>query len=364
MGKNFDNYRIDNKVVTVSLALSAFFLVLMAFRYKNTKTCPPVDFSFRTANKFDVAYEKEKVYFSSEVKYDANEWEWDFGDKTPVDKVSGPYLSHEYAAPGVYTVRLTINGKCEQVKNISIGKRENNKSKLYLRPSWPPETLYAGREYYFGDSTAGAKSWSWYFDRDETKRTKQNVSYQFVEPGAYKVILVINDDLENGKTERNFTVIAPPRLNSPSIPANPGSGGGGGNQRPNINNNPPDDVPTINNATGKSLEQLVSEQSKVPSLGETSLKAYVLDINGNGGVLLRKYLKNGSFSNCSIIFNGKSISIDQLQANIVEHAKNGKTLSAKQEVDGKENYIKVIDINAELERKRGLFGSKGRKYPF
>jgi PKD repeat protein len=360
MGKNFDNYRIDNKVITASLVLSAFFLVLMAFRYKNTKECPPVAFSFRTANKFDVAYEKEKVYFSSEVKYDANEWEWDFGDKTPVDKESGPYLSHEYAAPGDYIVRLTINGKCEHVQTIKIGKRQNNKNKLYLRPFWPPETLVAGRDYYFVDSTSGATKWSWYFGEDETNRNKQTVTYQFVEPGQYRVTLVVNGDLENGVAERLFTVVAPPKINSPAVPGP----GGGGNQRPDINTNAPDDVPTINDATGKSLEQLVSEQSKVPSLGETSLKAYILDINGSGGSMLRKYLKNGSFSNCSIIFNGKSITIDQLQANIVEHAKNGKTLSAKQEVDGKENYIKVIDITAELERKRGLFGSKGRKYPF
>jgi PKD repeat protein len=363
MGKNFDHYRIDNKVITVSLVLSAFFLLLMAFRYKNTKVCPTVDFSFRTANKFDVAYEKEKVHFSSEVKYDANEWEWDFGDKTPADKASGPYVSHEYATPGVYTVRLTINGKCEQVKNISIGKRESNKSKLYLRPSWPPETLFAGRDYYFGDSTSGAKSWSWYFDRDETKRTRQDVSYQFVEPGDYRVILVINDDLENGKTEKTFRVVAPPRINSPAVAGNQG---GGGNPRPDINVNPPDNTPTINNNTGKSLEEIISEKSRNPEppLGETSLKACVLDINGNGGVLLRKYLKGGNFSNCSIIFNGRSISIGQLQANIVEHAKNGKTLSAKQEIDARENYIKVIEITAELERKKRLFGSKERSYPF
>jgi PKD repeat protein len=355
MGKNFDNYRIDNKVITASLVLSAFFLLLMAFRYKNTKTCPTVDFSFRTANKFDVAYEKEKVYFSSEVKYDANEWEWDFGDKTPVDKASGPYLSHEYAAPGVYTVRLTINGKCEQVKNISIGKRENTKSKLYLRPSWPPQTLFAGREYYFGDSTLGAKTWSWYFDRDDTKRTKQNVIYQFVEPGVYRVILAVNEGEENEKAEMSFTVVAPPQLKSQPVRDN----------NP-VRVNPPGNIPFNPGGDDKTVVQVPSPEDylKTPSLGETSLKACILDINGNGGATLKKYLKNQNFDNCSYIFNGRSISIGQLQANIQEHAKNGKSLSAKQEVDAKENYIRVIEITAELERKKRLFGSKERSYPF
>jgi PKD repeat protein len=357
MGKNFDNYRIDNKVITASLALAAFFLVLMAFRYTNTKTCPAVDFSFRTANKFDVAYEKEKVYFSSEVKYDANEWEWDFGDKTPVDKESGPYLSHEYAAPGVYIVRLTINGKCEQVKNISIGKRENTKSKLYLRPSWPPQTLVAGIPYNFVDSTLGAKTWSWYFDRDDTKRTKQSVVYQFVEPGVYRVILAVNEGEENEKTEMSFTVVAPAQLKSQPVREN----------NP-VRVNPPANIPFNPGGDDKTVVQVPSPEDylKTASLGETSLKACILDINGNGGVTLKKYLKNQNFDNCSIIFNGKSINIGQLQANIQEHAKNGKSLSAKQEVDAKENYIKVIEITAELENKKGFLGigKKGRKYPF
>ncbi len=361
MAQQTTQYRIDGKVVTAMLVLSFVFLIIMSFRYKNTKPCPHVEFSFRTANKFDVAYEKEKVHFSSDVKYNANEWEWDFGDKSPIDKTSGPYVSHEYATPGVYTVRLTINGKCQQVKNISIGKREHTGTRLYLRPLWPPTaTLVAGRDYYFGDSTSGANTWSWYFDGDETRRDKQNIVYQFVEPGDYKVILVINNDLENGKVEKTFTVVAPAKINSPVVPTQ----GGGGNQRRNINVNPPTDAPTIDNATGKSLEDLVSEQSKVPALGETSLKAYILDIRGNGTNSLKHYLKNTSFDYCNIIFNGRSISLQQLYENMAEHEKNGKTLSVKQEVDAKENYIKVVEITAELKRKKILFGSRERSYPF
>jgi PKD repeat protein len=361
MAQHTEHYRIDGKVITAMLVLSFVFLIVMSFRYKNTKPCPPVEFSFRTPNKFDVAYEKEKVHFSSDVKYNANEWEWDFGDKTKIDKTSGPYVSHEYAAPGVYTVRLTINGKCQQVKNISIGKREHNGTRLYLRPMWPPsETLIAGERYNFGDTTTGANTWSWYFG-DDPKRDKQNIEYQFAEPGDYKVILVINNDLENGKAERTFKVVAPAKISSPVV-AN--QTGGGGNPRRNISADPPTDAPTINDATGKSLEDLVSEQSKVPALGETSLKAYILDIRGGGTNSLKRYLKNSSFDNCNIIFNGRSINLEQLYENMAEHEKNGKTLSVKQEVDAKENYIRVVEITAELKRKKVLFGSRERSYPF
>jgi PKD repeat protein len=352
MALNTYNYRIDNKVITAMLLVSFVFLLVMAFRYKNTENCPEVDFSFRTANKFDLAYENEKVYFSSEVKTNANDWEWDFGDKSPADKHSGPYLSHEFASPGVYTVRLTINGKCQQVRNISIGRREKTINKLFLRPVWPAGAIFAGKEYYFGDSTSGANSWSWYFDKDETKRTKQNITYQFTEPGEYKVILVVNDDLDNGKAEKVFSVLAPPKINSPVIAGN------NNRQRVDIPNNPQVDPNANTNA--RSLEDLLSEQSKVPTLGEASLKAYILDINGNGQTMLRKYLKNG---NCNFVFNGRSITMDQLKENMAEHAKNGKSLSAKQELDPKENYIKTIEITAELNRKKRIIGSKERNYP-
>ncbi len=367
MNKNTDNYRIDSKVIAVMLALSAFFLLLMAFRYKNTKPCPPVDFSFRTANPFDVAYEKEKIYFSSAVKNAAESWAWDFGDKSPADETSGPYASHVYAAPGLYTVRLTVNGKCQQVRDINIGKREAPK-KLYLRPMWPGSTtLVAGQEYDFGDTTSGAKIWNWYFEGDNIRRDKQAVKYQFTEPGEYKVILVINNDVENGKDERIFKVVAPPRINTP-IAANPGGGrnpGGGGNPNRDINVNPPGDIPASPGGTpGKSIEDMVAEQSKMPSLGEALLAAYVRDVNGGGMGQLKKYFKNNNAENCTILFNGRSITWDMLKENMVEHDKNGKSLSASQDVDKKENFIKVIMITAELKPKERLLGKdKRRNYP-
>jgi biopolymer transport protein ExbD len=157
-------------------------------------------------------------------------------------------------------------------------------------------------------------------------------------------------------------VVAPAKISSPVVAGQ--GGNGGGNQRRNINVNPPTDAPTIDNATGKSLEELVSEQSKVPALGETSLKAYILDIRGNGTNSLKRYLKNSSFDNCNIIFNGRSINLEQLYENMAEHEKNGKTLSVKQEVDAKENYIRVVEITAELKRRKILFVSRERSYPF
>jgi hypothetical protein len=131
---------------------------------------------------------------------------------------------------------------------------------------------------------------------------------------------------------------------------------------PGINNIPISHIDT--NDAGKSLESILDGKNTVPSLGVATLKAYILDINNYGGILLRKYVKNGNFSNCSIIFNGRLVSVEQLQSNIEIHTMYGESLTATQEVDPKEGYIKIIEITAELEKRKGLFGKKVRKYPF
>jgi hypothetical protein len=371
MTPRITHYKLDGKVIETMLLVSALFLIIMAFRFKNTAPCHQVDFGFRTANRFDVAYEKERVYFSSKIKYDANSWEWDFGDKTPHDTKSGPYTTHEYAQPGQYTVRLIINGKCQEAKNISIVKRNDGERKLYLRPVWPPEKLVAGRDYYFGDSTAGAVSWNWYFGKDDTRRNRQNIRYQFVEPGEYLVTLVINDDVEFGRAVKKFTVVPPPKINAPVIDDYSRNNRGGGGGRGQNNLRPVGDIPENPSNTGespgsgKSLEEMIRDASKLPNVGEAALKAYILDINGDGAQKLKDHLRNRSFANCNILFNGRSITLDELRANMQVHNQYGKSLRVTRETDARDNAIKVMEITAELEaRDRWIGKPKARKYPY
>ncbi len=355
-------YRLDDKVIPFMLGVSIFFLLIMAFRFKNDEPCRKVQFGFTTSNNDNVAYDNERVYFSSQIKYNASKWEWDFGDKS-TDNTTGPDVTHEYAAPGEYTVKLTINGKCSEVRNITISRRELGSNKLYVRAVWPPEKLQAGREYFFGDSTLGADSWTWYFENGTVKRTKQSVVYQFLEPGMQKVTLVVGGKKGAGQTEKIFIVEAPPGIKSPVVrPTVVDNMPRGNNNR----NNPPEQIPDFpeNNNTGKSIPELYQDANKPPALAEGMLNSYILDINGNGGNALKKYVKNGSLSNCIIIFNGHPITAEQLKENIRTHIQYPKSLSAKQEVDAKENYIKVITINAEMQPKERWIGKdKARKYP-
>ncbi len=348
-------YTMDSKVLFVMLFVALAGLFFMAFRYKNKVPCDKIDFTFRTANKFDVAFSNEPVFFSA-VLQGAEKWQWDFGDNSPVDKSSGPYPSHMYEKPGVYTVRLKVNDDCEEIKTININSREKEGKKLVIRVQWPPEPLYAGREYYFTDSTTGAETWSWFFD-DEPKRSRQSLAYQFLEPGLHKVVLVINDG--NNRIERNFKVL-PAQLPtvSPRVRRNTTS----------ANNRDIQEETTARPLTEyidkENKDKENKPESRTPMLSDNGLRIAILGINGQGYNEIRKYLTNNSFTNCTIIFNNRSVSIDQLKENIKVHAKYGKTLTVKQDVDG-QGYIRSMEITAELKSKNRLIGKdKERTYPY
>lgn len=343
-------YRIDNKVVGVMVVTSILFLTLMAFRYTNREPCGVVDFSYRTFNE-ELAYTNEPVYFSAELKYNAESWEWDFGDKSKNDKTTGPDVKHSYKVPGQYTVRLIINGTCEFARTLNVNQREDKGKKLYPMPLWPAEPLVAGREYNFDDATTGAVTWSWYFD-DQPKRLQKNIVYLFTSSGQHTVTLVLNDDLDNNKVTKIFNVAAPPSLTSQAIPAGPRTGGGGVGM-PTITDKP----------VGAPMDEIAAGPSPTP-VSDNILKGYVLEINRSGVNDIKKYLKDQKFANCNILFNDRGISLDQLQANIKFYSKYGKSLQVKQSVNTTSNIIQM-DIKAELKPKnRWLAKDKERDFPF
>ncbi len=347
------SYRLDDKVLITVFAISIFFLGLMAFRYKNHEPCTTVDFSYRTANKFDLAYINEPVYFSSEIKYSAASWKWDFGDKTSMDEKSGPYTNHEYRQPGQYTVRLIINDKCEQVKTINVNKRADYGKKLFLVPLWPGDVLLAGREYNFGDNTTGAVTWSWYFDQ-EPKLLQKNLTYMFTEPGVHKVILVINDDIENNRIEKTFTVKPPPAVTTAPV-RKPGN-----NPR---DRNIPQDIPA-DKIPGASLDQIAASAGKIPTVSDEVVRGHLLNINGGGYDELKKYFKKSNFENCTIIFNNRPVTAEKLKELIITQKKYNKTFDVKQSINSDNNII-MISITATLEsKKRFLLKDKQRDYNY
>ena len=345
------------------LIISVISIFFMAFRYKNREQCKVVDFHYRTSNQNDVAFSNEPISYSV-AGDNVKEWEWDFGDKTPHDKTSGPFTEHTYKQQGHYIVRLTINGRCESVKTISVNNRETEGKKFVMRVQWPTEPLYAGREYYFTDSTDGASTWGWYVD-EEPKRTRQSLTHQFTEPGQHTIALVLDDDPEHNKEVRKFNVL-PPQTVAPLITTR--NNQENTRRRGSTGNNDIQEE-TSSKSLAEHMKEVTTDKPKLTGLSDTRLMAAVLDINGNGYNEIRGFLLNNSFTNCTILFQtgsfqARTLSVDKLKENMREHAKFGKTLTVKQEVDAN-GYINMIQISAELKRKDkvAFIGGGERKYP-
>jgi PKD repeat protein len=312
----------------------------------------------------------EDVHFAAQFNYSADNLEWDFGDKTPKDRKSGMFVTHVYKNPGQYIVRLTINGECQEPKNINVNRREDLGKTLYLNPMWPSDTLYVGKEYVFTDNTIGALTWTWHFEKDEFPRNKQSMPYIFTQAGLYKVTLIINDEFEVNRASKTFTLINPPTSQVSTIdhrppvfiPTLPNNNNTGSPATTPTIPTPPDNVGGI--AVGQGMGDVLDEANKKPVLSDGTLKGMVLGINGSGYDGLKKYLYNSNYGKLTILFNNKFITIDQLKENMEVHQEFGEEFSVTHEVEPKFNSVNQIEIKAKLKKKnRILLKDKEREYP-
>jgi PKD repeat protein len=120
---------------------------------------------------------------------------WDFGDGTGG---TGPIVSHSYAQPGGYTVKLTVTDK--------DGAQGTDTASVQVLPANQPPTAvisgpsqgivgeplnFSGRDSADGDGHI--QSYAWDFG-DETKGGGVDVTHSYVAPGNYQVILTVTDN--------------------------------------------------------------------------------------------------------------------------------------------------------------------------
>jgi PKD domain len=171
--------------------VSILGLTVTAFRYKNDTPCAPFQFSLY-ANYFNTGH---FIFFKASDTRNAKTWEWDFGDKTPVDKTSGPVTKHVYQQAGEYIISLKLDGNCKEYGKVVINNVQKD-SIRYVMPQvvWPAEPVMADQDVLFNDITNGANSWEWYIgEGKESKRfVTKDVAYTFSKPGLVTVKLFVN----------------------------------------------------------------------------------------------------------------------------------------------------------------------------
>jgi PKD repeat protein len=139
-------------------------------------------------------------------------YEWDFGD-TGTSTDQNP--SHAYAAPGTYTVSLTVTDSADnpvtETKTDCISVVDPPDADF----SADPTALLVGQTVSFTDLSSGgvgSLSHEWEFG-DTGTSTDQDPSHAYADPGTYTVTLTVTDSATNTDTETKtgyITVVAGP----------------------------------------------------------------------------------------------------------------------------------------------------------
>jgi gliding motility-associated-like protein len=116
---------------------------------------------------------------------------WIFGDNTPPVKAGLNPVTHQFAAPGTYTVQLilTDTNYCNAPDTFSIPLRVSPNviaSFEVASPGCAPYTVT------FNNTTAGGQTFLWNFGNGSTS-TDINPTATFATPGNYTVTLIAND---------------------------------------------------------------------------------------------------------------------------------------------------------------------------
>jgi PKD repeat protein len=183
--------RLDEKVILSMVLVCIIASFITAFRFKNDKPCTAIEFSV-TSNDYQVGH---YIFFNTTDTKNAQTWEWDFGDKTPTDKASGPSATHIYKEPGQFDITLTINGKCKQYQSVNINNVTKDSIPFVIpQVIWPVEPIKVGQPIMFRDNTNGANRWEWYVGSGkESKNFKtQDVPFTFEKAGTYEINLTVN----------------------------------------------------------------------------------------------------------------------------------------------------------------------------
>lgn len=161
----------------------------------------------------------------------AGTWSWDFGDGTPFSNEASP--KHTYAAPGIYTVKLTVTSSdpfdpqplhtAQQTLNLSAPTAAFTASASVGSPT------YVGVPVTFSDASTRATSYSWdYGDGTPGSTAVDPPSHAYAAPKDYTVTLTVANAYGSDQTTRIVRVAnrAPKALLT--VTPNPAAIGSGG----------------------------------------------------------------------------------------------------------------------------------------
>jgi gliding motility-associated-like protein len=121
-------------------------------------------------------------------------WQWNFGDGAPNSSAQNP--SHNYTAPGIYTVTLTTTSaagcvSAPETKQVIV----NALPTVNFTPASP--ACVNGSITFTDNSTTGSgtiNKWKWTFGDGTATSTQQSPTYTYTSTGSYTVSLQVETD--------------------------------------------------------------------------------------------------------------------------------------------------------------------------
>lgn len=187
MSKRSSFSRIDENVYFTMAGLCLLGLIIVGFRYAGKTVCGPVKIAVRPGSM----QENDPVRFSVETK-DAQSITWDFGDGVTVDEKDFQ-TTHIYKQPGRYTIKVTVNGSCEEFAEVKITDKPEVINTGMLPTFIFKDTALINEPVTFEDTSSRSTSWEWRFEKDgPVAGFTRKVQHRYQFPGRKTITLKVN----------------------------------------------------------------------------------------------------------------------------------------------------------------------------
>ena len=187
MNKRTSLSRIDEQVFITMAVICLLCLIILGFRFAARTTCVPVQLIINAGSS-----QVNSPVTARAVTKQAASFEWDMGDGTTTNETTA-FITHTYKQPGRFTIRLLVNGRCEELRDLVI----NDAPDVIVANHAPTficvDTAYVNKPVVFEDTSSDATSWEWRFEAggliDGTRKKVQHVYYY---PGRKSVTVKLN----------------------------------------------------------------------------------------------------------------------------------------------------------------------------
>lgn len=168
----------------------------------------------------DLSYIFTNTSTSTFAPFKANSFTWDFGDGSPrINAGPTPPVTHTYAGPGTYIVKLILTDTSFCNAPDSISKTIRLSPTVKAQFNTPPEGCVPYNAV-FENTSAGGLNFSWDFG-DGTTSTADNPTHLYTSTGSYIVKLVAYDSTSCNKVDSAFFTISVVPIPTPLFTFNP-----------------------------------------------------------------------------------------------------------------------------------------------